>query len=210
MSLVQWWRRWKIKNRCMCAPYYIDKSVHIGKNVVIKGFKNKYPTNLHIGENTILHDNVEIRIDNYCYIGKGCTIHNNVHMVGGDYLSINDHTWIGERTFLDATGKLSIGANCTIGLACQIWTHVVRPRSTYVDTKHNPSPSVDKISGTTIGRGAWLMGGNIQVSPGVAIWPYSFILSNSVVTKDTEPETVYAGVPAKEVSLGSKWKILSP
>ena len=176
----------------------IGKNVKFGKNVKITGFKGVPIEYLEIGDDCIFHDNVEIHVSPSCIIGYGNTFHNNVHMVGNDTLFIGNQNWIGERTSLDSTGILSIGCNNTIGFACQIWSHVIRPPSTYLPYQ-NPTPEIDKKKITRIVHQCWLMGGNIQVSPGVTIDVGSIIYSNAVVSKDTEPFCTYAGVPAKKV-----------
>jgi maltose O-acetyltransferase len=48
----------------------------------------------------------------------------------------------------------------------------------------------------TVGRGCWL-GANVTVLPGVRIGDGCVIAAGTVVTKDCEPDTLYAGVPAQ-------------
>ena len=50
----------------------------------------------------------------------------------------------------------------------------------------------------TIGDGCWL-GTNAVVMPGVTIAPGCVIGAGAIVTKDTEPNGLYAGVPARRV-----------
>lgn len=176
----------------------IGKHVKFGKNVKITGFKGKPIEYLEIGDDCTFHDGVEIHVSDSCIIGYGNMFHNNVHMIGDGNLFIGNQNWIGERTLLDATGGLSIGCHNTIGVACQIWSHVVRPLSTYTPGK-NITPEIDKRKSTRIVHHCWLMGGNIQVSPGVTIAVGSIIYSNAVVSKDTEPFSTYAGIPAKKI-----------
>lgn len=49
-----------------------------------------------------------------------------------------------------------------------------------------------------IGRGVWV-GANVTVLPGVRIGDGCIIGAGSVVSRDCEPNTVYAGVPARPV-----------
>lgn len=49
-----------------------------------------------------------------------------------------------------------------------------------------------------IGRGAWL-GARVIVLSGVTVAPGCIVGAGAVVTKDTEPDGVYAGVPARRV-----------
>ena len=49
-----------------------------------------------------------------------------------------------------------------------------------------------------IKKGAWL-GANVTVLPGVTIGEHAVIAAGAVVNKNVEPESVYAGVPAKKI-----------
>jgi len=51
---------------------------------------------------------------------------------------------------------------------------------------------------TTIGDDAWI-GANVVVTPGVTIADGNLIGAGSVVTGDTEPGTIVAGVPARHI-----------
>ena len=178
----------------------IGSNVKFGKNVVISGLKGEPLRYLRIGSNCVFHDNVEIRISSSCDIGRGNVFHNNVHMVGGDTLDIGNNNWVGERTFLDSTGGLKIDHGCTIGLNCQIWSHVIRPSSTYMPGE-DPTPQINMKQSTHIASGVWLQGGNTQVSPGVTIARNTVIIANAVVSKDTERGKVYGGIPIREVKI---------
>lgn len=46
--------------------------------------------------------------------------------------------------------------------------------------------------------GCWL-GGNVTVLPGVTIKKGCIVGAGAVVTKDTEPDGLYAGIPAKRI-----------
>lgn len=51
---------------------------------------------------------------------------------------------------------------------------------------------------TTVGDGCWI-GANATILPGVTVAPGCVIAAGAVVTKDTEPDGLYAGVPARRV-----------
>ncbi|WP_166668670.1 acyltransferase [Lactiplantibacillus plantarum] len=50
----------------------------------------------------------------------------------------------------------------------------------------------------TIGRGAWI-GADVKILPGITIGSGSVIGVGSVVTKDTEKDSLYVGIPARKV-----------
>lgn len=209
----------KIKTIKKC----IGNNVKFGKNIKITGFKDQPLEYLYIGDDCVFHDNVHICVAPSCHIGDGNVFHNGVRLVGSDVMNIKDYNWIGEKTFLDSTGKLSIGSRNVIGLNCMVWSHLIRPQSTLVNLQPTLGIAQAKVMNmkahTMIGDQCWLIGGNIQVSPGVHIQHGSIILANSVVTKRTTSTPVlpgtstfgnaYGGVPAKPVKV-DKWQKLWP
>ena len=50
-----------------------------------------------------------------------------------------------------------------------------------------------------IGNDVWI-GYDVKIMPGVTIADGCVIAAGAVVTNDTEPYSVYAGVPAKKIS----------
>jgi maltose O-acetyltransferase len=99
---------------------------------------------------------------------------------------------INARSFIDAVAPIHIADGVRIGFEVML-----------VTTTHEPGAS-DLRAGEvvykpiTIGRGVWI-GARATVLPGVSIAPGSVIAAGALVTADTEPNGVYAGVPAKRV-----------
>jgi maltose O-acetyltransferase len=56
-----------------------------------------------------------------------------------------------------------------------------------------------ETAAVTIGRGAWL-GAGVVVLPGVTVGDGCVVAAGSVVTRDLEPNALYAGVPAVKKS----------
>ncbi|MCZ4551792.1 acyltransferase [Gordonia rubripertincta] len=54
------------------------------------------------------------------------------------------------------------------------------------------------LSSVVIGDGAWL-GAGVLVNPGTTIGPGCVIAPGAVVTRDCEPDGLYAGIPAKRI-----------
>lgn len=52
------------------------------------------------------------------------------------------------------------------------------------------------------------VGANVTIFPGVTLAEGSVIGACSLVTKDTEPWTIYAGIPARPIKMRSKEKML--
>jgi len=141
-------------------------------------------------------------------IGDYNVFHRNVTIIGGGEFSMGHNGWVGEDSWLDCTGGLTIGNGVTVGLGCHVWSHLARG---------------EQIEGwliikrpTVLGDDVWLVGDGIHVASGVIMGKRSIALAGASVTYNTEMDGVYAGVPAKqitysphhEVSLGQKWDMM--
>lgn len=180
-----------IKDFYLNAKAHIEEDVVYGDYVHIKGFKDN-PLQIYIGHGVRIGDHVRIAVGGKVIIEDGVTLHNHVSILGNGDCHIRHGSWIAQYTALDCEGGLEIGENCCIGFHCQIWSHVKR-------APYLPGYRFESKKKTIIGDRAWLMGGMITVSPGVHIGHDSIIFSNSVVSHDTEPSRVYAGIPAKKL-----------
>ncbi len=154
----------------------IAKFRKLGDNVVFEqGVMAFHPENIEIGDNV--------------YVGHGAFLKgyfNNTMTIGSD-------SWIGQGAFLHAGGGIRIGSYVGIGPFVKIITlqHVVdgdvsRP----VITREQTYAPVVIEDDCDIGAGAVIL-------PGVTIGRGSVIGAGSVVTKDVEPFSVVAGVPAR-------------
>ncbi len=131
-----------------------------------------------IGKNVILHD---VKFFNYYREGfKG--------------LTIGENSFIGDETMIDLADRVFIDSDVTIAERVLILTH------TNVGYRDHPLqrffPSFSKP--VIIERGSFI-GANVTILPGVNIKEFSFIAAGSVVTKDTSPFGLYAGVPARYI-----------
>lgn len=101
---------------------------------------------------------------------------------------------IGHRCYFDGSGRLIIGDRVHIGADTKIITGT-----------HSIAPSVyrrdrgDIVFRTTeIQRGCWI-GVGCVILPGVTIAEGCVVAAGSVVVKDTAPNGLYAGSPAKRL-----------
>lgn len=108
---------------------------------------------------------------------------------GGTNITIGRDTTINYGVFFDAAERITIGERCDIGMESMICTSV--------HEKGGPERRAGAVSGSpvTIGDGTWI-GTRAVILPGVTIGPGCIIAAGSVVTKDCEPHSVYAGNPA--------------
>jgi maltose O-acetyltransferase len=103
----------------------------------------------------------------------------------GSYISIN------KGVFFNISSSLIIGNNVTISANVFITT-------VGLDLDKWPK-KYHKSSGIVVGDNVWIGAGSILL-PGVKLAEGSIVGAGAVVTKDTEPYCVYAGVPAKKIS----------
>lgn len=127
-----------------------------------------------IDKNVVFHFKTEIRAAHNLKIGKG--------------------TIIGDNALLDARSKLTIGKNVNLSSNVSIYTLQHNYRSEYFGCEF------DKDLSVTIDDRVWL-GSNIIVLPGVHIGEGAVCCAGCVVTKDVEPYTVVAGIPAKKIAI---------
>jgi len=125
-------------------------------------------------------------------IGKHVVCHFRTELRGLQHLKIGDGTIIGDNTLLDSRRGLTIGKNVNISSNVSIYTLQHDYRSL---TFSCPSDG-GKVN---IGDRTWI-GCNVIILPGVNIGEGAVCCAGCVVTKDVEPYTVVAGIPAKKVN----------
>ncbi len=161
----------------------------IGKNVVIEILGNNLDTVVNIGDNNIINDNTRIYVRGNFSLGDWNTLHNDMLIMANKQVIVGHNCWFGQNTILDGAGGLMIGNGVRVGMYSQIWTHVA---------------SGERIEGCTlfakretiINDDVWLVGSCI-VGSGIELGKRSVILINSLLTKDTLPNSTYSGSPAK-------------
>lgn len=151
-------------------------------------------------------------LGDHCFIGHETRIITPEFRLG-DYSRLNMHgfchgelplqigrnCWIGGNCVLDSMGGLDIDDNVGIGAHSQLWTHIqfgdVVEGSRFFSRKY-----------MHVGKDAWLVGHCI-VSP-VSVGERSMAMVGSVITRDMEPNHIYAGVPAQDMTekLGTQFE----
>lgn len=150
---------------------------------------------LIVGRNCSLKS---VRFSSHNALGENCQLNN---------VSLGDHSYVSSNTKINNTeiGKFcSIGPDCLIGLG----TH---PTDEFIST-HPVFYSLSKQNGTTfadknhfkenetirIGNDVWI-GTTVVIKDGVTIGDGAIIGAKAIVTKDVEPYSIVAGIPAKEI-----------
>jgi len=119
-------------------------------------------------------------------VGKGVVIQPGVNINFPWKLRIGDHSWIGQRAWLDNLDQLTIGNNVVISQGAMIiqGSH---------DYKKMDYPTYTKP--VVLEDGSWLGAGAI-VMLGVTMKSHSVLAAGSMASKDLEAYKVYQGNPA--------------
>lgn len=124
----------------------------------------------------------------------------DVQIEGGFRIAGDRDLWLGPGVFLnhdayiDCVGEVRLGANSGMAHGAQIITshHDIRgPEHERIEMPTEPRP-------VTIGKAVWI-GANAIILPGVTVADRCLIGAGSVLAKDTEPNGVYMGVPARRI-----------
>jgi UDP-2-acetamido-3-amino-2,3-dideoxy-glucuronate N-acetyltransferase len=118
---------------------------------------------------------------------------------------IGDDCTLGQNTYVG--NNVRIGNRCKIQNNVSIFESVILedevfcgPSMVFTNVK-NPRSGVDRrdqFEITKVKKGASI-GANVTIVCGTTIGEYSFIAAGAVITKDTEPFSLMAGVPAKRI-----------
>lgn len=122
-----------------------------------------------------------------------------IHVGPGAVLELGPGARIGDRTIVNVSSWISIGAGSEVSWQCQLldtdFHELVRPDGTV-------RPVVAPVR---IGRHV-LVGTGVIVVKGVTVGDGAVIGAGSVLTTDVEPHTVVAGNPARVVGRISDWR----
>ncbi|MGC6413884.1 MAG: WcaF family extracellular polysaccharide biosynthesis acetyltransferase [Bacteroidia bacterium] len=122
-------------------------------------------------------------------IGKGVLIKPSVNIKYPWKLTIGDHTWLGEKVWIDNLGKVDIGSNVCISQGALILCGNHDYRSSKFELI---------VGDIIIENGCWI-GANATVCPGVVMFSHSVLSVNSVASKDCQPYSINKGNPAENI-----------
>ena len=119
---------------------------------------------------------------------RDSSIQSGLH-VTGNLLTVGRGTTINHGCLIDCRAEVHIGERCGIAYGVSLIT-----------AGHNSDDpkcraGIETYRSIRIGNGVWL-GSNAVVLPGVTIGDGAVIGAGAVVTKNCEPHSYYAGVPA--------------
>ena len=121
-------------------------------------------------------------------VGRGTTLKPGLRVKYPWKISIGDHSWIGERVWLDSIARIDVGANVCISQGSYLcsgshdWSHEA------FALREEPIRVHDK---------AWLAARSL-IAPGSSIGEGAVVTIGSVARGTLKPWTIYAGNPAQE------------
>lgn len=122
-------------------------------------------------------------------VGRNVFIKPNVNIKYPWRLKIGDNTWIGEEVWIDNLADVSIGKNCCLsqGAFLLCGNH---------DYKKNTFDLI--VNKIVLEEGVWI-GAKSTIAPASYMKSHSIVAANSFFSGKSEPYTIYAGNPAREV-----------
>ena len=136
------------------------------------------------------------KISSSAFIGNGCNLKSQS-------ISIGDGTRLNGNVLIHGIGPCSIGNYCALGYNINIITstHKINFPNIQIALQRKISSSKNFLEdasqgGVKIFNSVWI-GDGVNILPGVKIHDCSIIGAGSVVYKDVEPYSIYAGNPAK-------------
>lgn len=126
-------------------------------------------------------------------MGKNVVFHFRTELRAPEKLVIGDGSIVGDNVILDARKGLVIGCNVNFSSNVSVYTL----QHDYKDPDFNCTDRHDMK--VVIDDRAWL-GSNVIILPGVHIGEGAVCCAGCVVTKDVEPYSVVAGIPARKIS----------
>lgn len=121
---------------------------------------------------------------------KDSRISRNVDIRSPKRISIGKHTSINKNVVLDGRGGfLRIGDNVDIAQDSKIWTLQHDYNSPYYEAKGGNTCIEDYV---------WIASG-ATILPGITVGKGSVIATGAIVTRNVEPYSIMAGIPAKKI-----------
>lgn len=128
--------------------------------------------------------------------GTGAGVSADV-FIGSGALTLGDGVFINRDCFLDTSGGIQIGQNSRIAPRVTMIT-ATHPIGASEATRTRRTPEDNTVAEIIIGDNVWV-GTSSTILPGVTIGNGCVIAAGSVVTRNCEPNGLYAGVPARRV-----------
>lgn len=157
---------------------------------------------ISLGAHVVIHDHARLQCARWSdprqfagqiRLGAGTVIQPYAYLLSdGGSLTLGEHCSVNAFCFLHATGGLSIGNYVRIAAHTVIVTSAHR----FDDPTRPIHAQGNTLEPVVIEDDVWI-GAGVRIRGGVRIARGGVIGAGAVVTRDTEPWGVYAGVPAR-------------
>lgn len=118
--------------------------------------------------------------------GPALVCEENVRFNFGQNISIGERVFFNRNIFLDSKGGITIGDQACIAEDVKIFTH-----------SHSESSHIIREYKEVVIKDYAKIYAGATILPGVTIGESAIVASGALVSKDVEPGTVVAGIPAK-------------
>lgn len=139
------------------------------------------------------------KMNRLCYIlmghvlGRDVVLYSSVEMLGIIKVEIGDNSFVGHRTlFMGGDSSIKIGDNCDIS------SNVSLIGGSHEIGSITRRAGLGNSKDISIGNGVWIGYGS-TILGGVNIGNGSIIAAGSLVNKNVPENTIYGGVPVKEI-----------
>ena len=156
--------------------------------------------NYFVHESSYIDEDVEIgegtKIWHFCHVQKGARIGKNCSL--GQNVNISNNVIIGNNVKIQNNVSVYEGVELEDGVFCGpscVFTNDLTPRAEF------PKGSTG-YKKTLVKHGASI-GANATIVCGHTIGEYAMVAAGAVVTKDVEPYTLVAGIPAQVIAMVS-------
>jgi putative colanic acid biosynthesis acetyltransferase WcaF len=119
-------------------------------------------------------------------LGREVVVKPNVHVKYPWRLEVGDHSWLGERSWIDNFVAVRLGSNVCISQGAYLCTG---------NHDWNDRSFRRFVQPVTVEDGAWI-GAYVRVAPGVTVGEEAVLTLGSVLLHDAEPRGIYTGNPA--------------
>ncbi len=155
-----------------------------------------------VGNDVVISPNAEIRRPHLVSVGNHVAIDTACITTAAE---INDYTHIGPYVSVigGAKGKFVMGNFCNIAAGSRIICVSDRQRGEGLTGPASiPDQYKDSVEAAPVKVGNFVaVGTNVVIMPGVTLAEGTVVGACSLVTKNTEPWTVYVGIPAKPIKV---------
>ena len=149
-----------------------------------------------IGENVVIEHGALIIKPERVRVGSNVYIGHYAILRGYDTndLVIGNDTWIGQLSYINSAGGVTIGSRVGIGPCVKMMSseHREEGREVPVLLSDLEFARITVEDDCDIGIGAVIL-------PGITVGRGSIVGAGAVVTKDVEPYSIVAGVPARKI-----------